>query len=361
VSFRVLIFAEEEACGRLLAGVSLLDRLVLAAREAGAGEVTVVCPGERPKLARAMALGMDPDWTDAPPKDCGEVLLVAANLFVTADDLRAVEQKGGRLFGADGPLPCGMAPEWRGGFEDSLPKLPRVNADGPTKVVKDSLTAAQAEDGLWDTLGRESDSVVDHYFNRPLGRPLSKLLIHTPITPNAVSVAATVIGVVAAGCLAQGHPWWFLLGAVLLQLSAVIDCVDGDLARALYRTTPSGKWLDFAGGQLVHLCLFAGLGVGLHHYHGGGAAPWLGLVAVVGGVLGLVFILREKMHGAPGAATERLIQRFVNRDYSLLLIFLAVINRVEWFLWLAVVGTHVLWLALWQARRRSAAPAEEAA
>ena len=361
MSFRVLILAEEESCGQLLAGVSVLDRLVIVANEAGAGEVSVVCPGERPKLARAAALGMNPDWSKAPPKDCGEVLMVAGNLFITADDLRTVKQKGGRLIGPDGSLPCGVASEWRGNLEDSLPKLPRINAEGPTKVVKDGLMAAQAEDGLWDTLGRESDSVVDHYFNRPLGRPVSKLLLHTPVTPNAVSVAATVMGVAAAGCLTQGHPWWFLLGAVLLQLSAVIDCVDGDLARVLYRTTPLGEWLDFAGGQLVHLCLFAGLGVGLHHYHGGGTAAWLGLLAVVGGVLGLVFILREKMHGTPSAAAERLIQRFVNRDYSLLLIFLAVVNRVEWFLWLGVVGTHVLWLALWQARRRSATSAKETA
>jgi hypothetical protein len=45
---------------------------------------------------------------------------------------------------------------------------------------------------------------------------------------------------------------------------------------------------------------------------------------------------------------DRLILATANRDFSILLIGLAVIGRLEWFVWLMGILVHVFWLtALW--------------
>jgi phosphatidylglycerophosphate synthase len=136
-----------------------------------------------------------------------------------------------------------------------------------------------------------------------------------------------------------------ILGAILLQLSAVIDCVDGDIARMLHKESAAGKWLDLGGDQLVHLCLFAGIGVGLHEMNNAsGPTRWLGLVAALGVVLSFITILREEQATTPHPRLRQLMAKTANRDYSVILLGLSIVNRVEWFLWMAVLAVHCFWM-----------------
>ena len=236
VSFPVLLIAEDPACHRTIAGLSVLDRLVITAHRAGAEGITILCAGERPKLTRAEALGIVVNWAKEAPSLEENTLVASGQLVVQLPDFKKVLTEGGRLYSETRePLPCGIAARWKFSLEDSLPDRPRVVARSVARVVKDGLSTAQAEDALWDTMGSPTDGLVDTHFYRPLGRPLSRLLIHTRITPNQVSIFGILLGVFAAYCFTLGLPQWMILGAVLLQMSAVIDCVDGDLARMGFR------------------------------------------------------------------------------------------------------------------------------
>ena len=346
MSCPALLIADDPACQRTLAALTMLDRQVIAAHQAGSIEITVVFSGEQPKLERAAMLGVNFKLTQDKPEIHVPTLLIAANLAVQSEDLERVIKTKGRLFTPDRTaLPCGVTSQWKGDIESSLPKQPRATAKGVARMVKDGLSAAQAEDALWDTMGLDTDSFVDRNFNRPLGRVASKLLIHTRISPNQISLLATSVGVFAAWCFTLGLPHWMILGAVLLQLSAVIDCVDGDIARMLHKETPTGKWLDLGGDQLVHLCLFAGIGVGLHHMNEASEATlWLGLAAALGVVLSFITILREEQGDTSHPRLRQLMAKTANRDYSVFLLVLAIANRVEWFLWIAVVAIHSFWM-----------------
>jgi phosphatidylglycerophosphate synthase len=346
VSCPALLIADDPACQRTLAALTMLDRQVIAAHQAGAMEITVVFSSERPKLTRATALGVNFNLTQDDPELHVPTLLIAANLAVQSEDLERVLKNRGRLFTPDRTaLPCGVTSQWKGDVESSLPKQPRTIARGVARMVKDGLSAAQAEDAIWDTMGLETDSFVDRNFNRPLGRVASKLLIHTRISPDQVSVLATLVGVFAAWCFTRGLPHWMILGAILLQLSAVIDCVDGDIARMLHKESAAGKWLDLGGDQLVHLCLFAGIGVGLHQMNNAsGPTLWLGLVAALGVVLSFITILREEQATTPHPRLRQLMAKSANRDYSVILLGLSIVNRVEWFLWMAVLAVHCFWM-----------------
>src|SRR5437762_3848685 len=161
-----------------------------------------------------------------------------------------------------------------------------VSAGKVATPVTDSTSVREAERRLWASLGSSADGIVDRFLNRPLGRYLSKILIRAPFSPNQVSIVSTLVGILSRWSLATGY---FISGALLLQLSAIIDCVDGDLARVLYKESRSGKWLDLVGDQLVHIAVFAGIGFGLARSDP--ASPALGISAVLGVIISFALIV----------------------------------------------------------------------
>lgn len=342
----VLIFADDPACERTLAGLSVLERLIIAAHEAGATKITVRYANAEPKLTALTRLKIKALLTREEPAFREPTLLVAGNLALQRGDLERVMEQRGRLHSpGHESLLCGVATDWAGSMEASLPRRPKVEARGVAQPVKDGLTAVQAEDALWDTMGLETDSFMDRNFNRPVGRLASRLLIHTPVSPNAISVVATGIGVLSAIYFARGEAHLMILGAVLLQCSAIIDCVDGDLARMSHKESRTGKWLDLGGDQLVHLCLLASIGMGLYRMHDqSGPWLWLGIAAALGVVLSFLTRLRAEQSERPLPQVQAWIARAANRDFSALLLILAIVGRVDLFLWLALAAVHGFWI-----------------
>jgi hypothetical protein len=50
-------------------------------------------------------------------------------------------------------------------------------------------------------------------------------------------------------------------GALLAQGAAVLDCCDGEVARAKFLQSRAGYWLDVVSDTVVHIALFLGIGV----------------------------------------------------------------------------------------------------
>ena len=229
--------------------------------------------------------------------------------------------------------------------EAALADTPELRATGVARQVTDSASAAAAERALWTSLTSASDGLVDKYFNRPIGRPLSRLLIRTPITPNTISITAIIIGIVSAFSFAFGTYKSMIVGALLLQLSAIIDCIDGDVARVVFKETPVGKWIDFAGDQIVHVGVFAGIALGVAKSSRGPEVLWLGVSAVVGALLSFGVVLRGmRSRSGQSSAAKRLIDASANRDFSVLVLFFALLDLTHVFLWLAAIGSHLFWI-----------------
>jgi phosphatidylglycerophosphate synthase len=357
-----LIICQAGLEGIVIASLTLLDRLVVAIHRAGAGPITIVGLQDVPNLRRARALGISVQMAAETP-DRNEVTLVAsAGLLVKAGDVRRLLQSGSRLSDSSGRLlPIGVVPPGNGSWQAALELSPVVMAEDVACLVTDKPSAVRAEKALWNSLTSASDGFVDRIFNRRCGRPLSKLLVHTEVSPNTVTVASMVIGLASAWFFAVGRPGDVLLGAVLFQISAIVDCVDGDLARVLFKESRSGKWLDLVADQVVHIGVFAGIAIGLARTNQSPDALWLGLSAVVGAALSFAVVVRG-MRQAETSRTgllQKLIDAATNRDFSVVVFVLACLQSLEWFLWLAAAGTHLFWmtaLAL-QMGKRPGAPA----
>jgi phosphatidylglycerophosphate synthase len=96
---------------------------------------------------------------------------------------------------------------------------------------------------------------------RRLSPYLTRWLIRTPLTPNAVTWLMIAVGVAAAVLVAiPGVPT--ALGAVLLiQLQILLDCSDGELARWRQQFSPAGIYLDRLGHYLTETLFPIALGI----------------------------------------------------------------------------------------------------
>lgn len=361
-----VLFCDPATASLRVVALTLLDRLVVAAHRAGCAPILVVSAGELPDLRRSRALGIAVNVAGRQPELTGPVLVAGTRQLVQAGDLRELLKQGGRLATKAGVLlPAGVIPGARlskplvpvadaSGSESRAPgaaeldailsALPVVTAQGVAASVTDAESARAAGEALWRSLSSSADGVVDRWFNRPVGRLLfSRWLVHTPVTPNQVSVAATVMGVVAGGMFAVGSPGVSVAAAALFQVSAIVDCVDGDVARAVFKESPLGKWLDLVGDQVVHGAVFLGIAAGLWRTESG-PFLWLGASAVLGGLIAFMVVLRGMKAGGGDRRLQKLIDALTNRDFSVLVLGLACVGRLEWFLWLAAIGSHVFWV-----------------
>ncbi|MEU8240313.1 CDP-alcohol phosphatidyltransferase family protein [Actinoplanes missouriensis] len=104
---------------------------------------------------------------------------------------------------------------------------------------------------------------VDAWWTVLLVDPLASRLVRLVapyrwITPNVLTLFATVIGVGAMVFFAIGDRWALAAGALLFHLSFVVDCMDGKIARLNGTGTIFGQWLDFVLDRVrVFFCAVA--------------------------------------------------------------------------------------------------------
>ena len=94
---------------------------------------------------------------------------------------------------------------------------------------------------------------------------ITKLLLYTPITGNQATLLYILSGLIAGIFFIPGNTWCTIVGAFLLQLWFVMDCVDGEVAR--YRKTSSltGVYLDVLSHHIVHPYIFACVSFGIYN------------------------------------------------------------------------------------------------
>jgi len=92
-------------------------------------------------------------------------------------------------------------------------------------------------------------------------RPVVHVLAAAHVTPDQVTLLRLLTGLGGAFALAQGHTG-LAIGAGLLMLSAVLDRLDGALARATRHFSAAGWRLDLIADCLSTMGFFVGLGFG---------------------------------------------------------------------------------------------------
>jgi hypothetical protein len=115
---------------------------------------------------------------------------------------------------------------------------------------------------LLDSAVKGSDGFFTTFFVSPYSRYIARWAARRGLTPNQVTTASVLIGLLAAAAFATGERWGLVAGAVLLQLAFTTDCVDGQLARYTRTFSKLGAWLDSVFDRTKEYLAFAGLAIG---------------------------------------------------------------------------------------------------
>ncbi len=157
--------------------------------------------------------------------------------------------------------------------------------------------AVPAADAAFDRLHRAAgavimatakptDGIVSRWINRPVSRAISRIVLRFPaIRPVHATIAAGAIGIVMALCLVAGGPGGLVAGAVLFQIASIVDGVDGEIARATYRSSAAGAMIDSLTDAATNLAFIAGVSINLWQrgYSAAAMAGGIGLIILATG------------------------------------------------------------------------------
>jgi hypothetical protein len=148
----------------------------------------------------------------------------------------------------------------------------------------------------------------DIFWNRFVARPLAAVVVvplaRTGITPNQVTFLTLPVFLAGAVMLALLPSWGALVGgAAIIELSYVLDCADGQLARLKGTSSPVGAHLDFLMDELKAFALIAAIAIRL--WMPAHDARWLleglgGLVIVAAAISLTTFVRRPEYAAATG-------------------------------------------------------------
>ncbi|MFK8905851.1 DUF5941 domain-containing protein [Streptomyces sp. YS-3] len=154
-----------------------------------------------------------------------------------------------------------------GGVAVHRPELGSLVATVPAGPEA-AFTARKAVDAVDDEAVRLRNAVKsrDGFFTTfcisPYSRYLARWCARRGLTPNQVTTASLLTALIAAGCAATGTRAGFVAAGVLLLLSFVLDCTDGQLARYSLQYSTLGAWLDATFDRAKEYAYYAGLAIG---------------------------------------------------------------------------------------------------
>ncbi len=218
--------------------------------------------------------------------------------------------------------------------------------------------AASAAEILYARLAKDNDGYIAK-FDRKLSIAISRVLLPWPVTPNHVTTAGLILGLLGAWWLAAPSARLQFSGALVLWFCCLLDGCDGEIARLKHMSSPEGAAYDVWADHFSHLATFVALPIGVARLHPGqdwalpGALLVTGFLACVFSVWYLVLRIPEGKRG-PLALT---VERIASRDYVYLIVALTAIGRLDWFVWAAAVGSHAFNAFLWLQSRRVTATA----
>ncbi|MFC9271273.1 DUF5941 domain-containing protein [Streptomyces zhihengii] len=112
-------------------------------------------------------------------------------------------------------------------------------------------SAVKARDGFFTT-----------FCISPYSRYIARWCARRGLTPNQVTTASLITALIAAGCAATGTRPGYVAAGVLLLVSFVLDCTDGQLARYSLQYSTMGAWLDATFDRAKEYAYYAGLALG---------------------------------------------------------------------------------------------------
>lgn len=277
----IVVFSGEWAAARRVAGVPAAARALREVAASGADRCVIAVPGgwsptprvraELDRLAQAMPYAAIDAETLAARGEA--VLLVQGECPPSAERIAAA------LAGEAAPHPTcfvGHPADW-----SRLPRLTRAEAGDRLDRSAHAIVAATSKPG---------DGIVSQLINRPISQAITRVLLRVPgITPFQATFASALLAIAMMIVLIFGGAPGLIAGAVLYQMASIIDGVDGEIARATFRSSRLGATADSLVDAVTNIGFLAGLAINLW-IQGNAKTAIAGLSGLAAMALGLFLI-----------------------------------------------------------------------
>jgi phosphatidylglycerophosphate synthase len=123
---------------------------------------------------------------------------------------------------------------------------------------------------------KKEDNPVTKHCYRPLSRPLTRLLVWTPFTPNQISIAVGVLGLFGCWLTAQPGQSNLIWGAAIIFFAGVLDGCDGEIARLKLVYSSAGAWIDTIVDEITTTAYFVAIAYHVFAMHPDATyTPWV--------------------------------------------------------------------------------------
>ena len=146
----------------------------------------------------------------------------------------------------------------------SLTGAPYIrSADEVAKVkVQDEINGLNIARLRLKMANRANDGMFSVFVLRKFSKLFTWAAVRLKMTPNQVTLFSFAVGLLSAYEFSRGTFWTIFAGAILLQLSIIIDCADGELARYTRKFSGLGAWLDAITDRIKEYLVFFALAYG---------------------------------------------------------------------------------------------------
>ncbi|MBI4461432.1 MAG: CDP-alcohol phosphatidyltransferase family protein [Acidobacteria bacterium] len=321
-----------------LAGLPLLLRVVLTAQRAGIEKILIAGGADPGPLLRDKRVQLAWRWMPLqadgkPPAELEALRAVGSELkenfvLLFADSIfdanalasLATAELDGRLARV-AALSNAADPLRRASLYLCSPELLRQLGDesGPNQLElltprlreRGQLDAVEVSGQLWPrTSDREqlraihrelthfhlkpSDGIFAKFNKLVVAESLIRFFLRTPATPNFVTGLGLFFALGSGWAFAQGNYGWSLAGALLFYVSAIMDHVDGMVARLKCLESEFGVWFESTADYASYLSVFVGLALGLYRETGFAHHLLVGGLFLFGWVMSFILMSRQR-------------------------------------------------------------------
>lgn len=334
----------------MVAGLPLGRRLLLAGARAGLASAPSSEPGRRRVILVPSNVIPQPRWLRA----LAAMPLAPETLWVDPAQVAVVD--------TDDPKPVLDAAGRAGDVTECVTALKRrfATIEGTADhkgrfAVRTAGDLRGAESWLLRGLIKDSEGFMSRHVERLISLALTRHLVWTSVTPNAMTLVSLAIGLAAAPFFLSSTPGWQLAGALLFLLHSILDGCDGEIARLKFLESPGGAALDFWGDNSVHVAVFGCMAVGWSLSAHSAWPMVVGAVAVAS-TLAAAFVVaphmvRPSATAGPRSAGAKMADALANRDFIYLIVALSAFGKAAWLIVFVAIGTPIFVLVrLWADR-----------
>lgn len=198
-----------------------------------------------------------------------------------------------------------------------------------------------------EKMRKKKENPIARFSYRIISERVTPIIAKTGITPNQISLISIITAFISGIFFALGTWEYLLLAFVFLQITYLLDHVDGNLARYTGNCTVFGRWIDRIANNLFKFFFLFGATIGVFRTTNNAFYLILGCIGIFNWIFSTyvsetkgMFTFKKSLSLLPESEKSSVPLSLIS--FNLLGLF-ALINKVNYALWFfAIFG--LVWI-----------------